>query len=580
MGVAAPKDPEKKRMGFYIMRNKDIFGSPAQSGGGVQFLYQSDGRIVNSAKLVGGIEDDGMLSMLVKTEDFKKLVYSIGVTVEMEKPEAVDFVFQMYGKTDPYVSGTSIRKTVVADGMENIVKLSEVEWSADDDIIGQIRFEMKEAGRFAKVSVRLYLNDGYSAPEMPEENDIDFGSAEYKRMLEASLVNLGDTKRLEKALCKARAGQDVTIAFIGGSITQGAGAIPINTECYAYKTYKAFCGMFGDGDNIHYIKAGVGGTPSELGMIRYERDVLRNFTVQPDIVVVEFAVNDAGDETNGVCYESLVRKILMSENEPAVVLLFSVFSDDYNLEERLRPVGFNYKLPMVSVKECVVPQFYDAARRIITKNQYFYDCFHPTNAGHKVMADCLGTLFEKVDIKAQKALETVGGDLKEALKAIGDTAFDNESIAPHYGNSFEKVELFDRQNLPTMDIVWNFDMGGFNRIDDELQCVEMDMDIETTPEFPYNWKHDRSGRPMEFDIRCRSLIMINKDSASADAGKAEVFVDGEKVLTADPRKNGWTHCNPLICFSDRERALCHVEVRMAEGDENKDFTILGFGVVR
>lgn len=71
--------------------------------------------------------------------------------------------------------------------------------------------------------------------------------------------------------------------------------------------------MFGDGDNIHYIKAGVGGTPSELGMIRYERDVLRNFTVQPDIVVVEFAVNDAGDETNGVCYESLVRKILMSE---------------------------------------------------------------------------------------------------------------------------------------------------------------------------------------------------------------------------------------------------------------------------
>ena len=84
MGVAAPKDPEKKRMGFYIMRNKDIFGSPAQSGGGVQFLYQSDGRIVNSAKLVGGIEDDGMLSMLVKTEDFKKLVYSIGVTVRKD----------------------------------------------------------------------------------------------------------------------------------------------------------------------------------------------------------------------------------------------------------------------------------------------------------------------------------------------------------------------------------------------------------------------------------------------------------------------------------------------------------------
>lgn len=580
MGIAAPKDPEKKRMGFYIMRNKDIFGSPAQNGGGVQFLYQSDGRIVNSARLVGGIEDESMLEMLKRTEDFRKLVHSIGVTVEMEKPEEVTFVFQMYGKTNPYVSGTSIIKNVMADGMENIIKLGDVNWSADDDIVGQIRFEMKEAGKFAKVSVKLYLNDGYTAPEVIEEADIDFEAPEYRNMLEASIVGTGDTGRIEKALCRAKAGEDVTIAYIGGSITQGAGAIPINTECYAYKSYMALRSMLGDGDNIHYIKAGVGGTPSELGMIRYERDVLRDFTVKPDIVVVEFAVNDAGDETNGVCYESLVRKILMSENEPAVVLLFAVFSDDFNLEDRLRPIGDTYNLPMVSVKECVVPQFYDAKRRVITKNQYFYDCYHPTNNGHKVMADCLGTLFKKVNDKADRIFEAAGGKLDAALKEIGDTSFKPESVTPYYGKSFEQVELFDRQMLAAIDIVWNFDMGGFNRIDEELQCVEMDMDITTTPEFPYNWKYDRSGRKMEFDIKCRSLVMVNKDSASADAGKAEVFVDGEKVLTVDPRKNGWTHCNPLICFADRKQALYHVEVKMAAGDENKDFTILGFGVVR
>jgi hypothetical protein len=32
----------------------------------------------------------------------------------------------------------------------------------------------------------------------------------------------------------------VTLAYIGGSITQGAGATPINTWCYAYKSYQAF----------------------------------------------------------------------------------------------------------------------------------------------------------------------------------------------------------------------------------------------------------------------------------------------------------------------------------------------------
>jgi hypothetical protein len=42
-------------------------------------------------------------------------------------------------------------------------------------------------------------------------------------------------------------------------------------------------------------------------------------------VIVEFAVNDAGDETNGICYESLCLKILASKNKPAVILLFSVF---------------------------------------------------------------------------------------------------------------------------------------------------------------------------------------------------------------------------------------------------------------
>lgn len=48
----------------------------------------------------------------------------------------------------------------------------------------------------------------------------------------------------------------------------------------------------------------------------------------------------------------------------------------------------------------------------------------------------------------------------------------------------------------------------------------------------------------------------------------------------DPKVNGWTHCNPLICFQNRERRTWHVEVRMQQGDEDKEFTILGFGIVR
>ena len=100
----------------------------------------------------------------------------------------------------------------------------------------------------------------------------------------------------------------------------------------------------------------MGGTPSELGMIRFDRDVLRDGQ-QPDIVVIEFAVNDEGDETKGDCYESLVRKVLNLPWKPAVILLFSVFANDWNLQDRLSPVGKLYDLPMVSVLDAVSPQF-------------------------------------------------------------------------------------------------------------------------------------------------------------------------------------------------------------------------------
>ena len=81
------------------------------------------------------------------------------------------------------------------------------------------------------------------------------------------------------------------------------------------------------------------------------------------------------------------------------------------------------------------------------------------------------------------------------------------------------------------------------------------------------------------EICCTSLVLVYKDSGAPNAGCAQVFVDGEAVLLADPKQNGWTHCNPLICFQGRARRTWHVEIRMQPGDEDKEFTILGFGIV-
>ena len=85
--------------------------------------------------------------------------------------------------------------------------------------------------------------------------------------------------------------------------------------------------------------------------------------------------------------------------------------------------------------------------------------------------------------------------------------------------------------------------------------------------------------PFSMDITCTALLLVYMDSGSVENGCAEVLVDGERVLSVNPRLVGWTHCNALICFRGRERRKYHVEVRMQKGEEEKNFTVLGFGYV-
>lgn len=573
-GPAAPKDPEKKRPYFYILKDKEIFGAKQPDGSAIHFIYESDGRLINSAQIVGNITDGEELRLLESVEGFGKLVHSIGVSVETDNPkEEIEFVFQMYGRKDLYGGGTNLRCKLTGDGMEHRIYLSDYTWTEDDYIPGQIKFIMSTPEKLGKASVRLYLNDGYMAPEEVEEAEVDTKSENYCAMIAKSLMNLGNTYRIRKAIEKAKAGKDVTVAYIGGSITQGAGATPINTECYAYKSYQLFQNRFASGNNVKFIKAGVGGTPSELGMLRFDRDVLRDGE-KPDIVIVEFAVNDEGDETKGDCYESLVRKILKLDWNPEVVLLFSVFANDWNLQERLRPVGDLYDLPMVSIRDAVVEQFTRKEGRVLTKNQFFYDMFHPSNIGHTIMADCLQYLFERCELREHARLDAFENGLTEEGMLL-----QRLKLEPVIGGSFENVRLMDKKDVYEGAVI---ETGDFTATDQELQSVEMDDALNLTPEFPYNWMYDGTKTDAEaFTLRmnCKALVLIFKDSGEVDVGKAEVFVDGAYVLTADPHINNWQHCNAAILFNNENSEEHTVKIEIAKEDIDKKFTILGFGYV-
>lgn len=562
-GPEAPKDPQKKLSSFYIMVDKILEATARLEGKPSQEIYLDEGRLAFDSQFVGGVKDKNILELLNSCDGVHKLVHSIGVCVTAADDAGdIDFVLHNYGKVDRFGSGTIIKVPCTKDGSEVILKLEDYEWSKEDDVVGKMAFEFEKPGLTAIATVKIYLNDGYELPEITIDPPVEFGSDKYNSMISKSILNIGNNKRLKAAMDKAERGEDVTIAYIGGSITQGAGAKPIHTECYAYKSYMKFKGMFGKngGENVHFIKAGVGGTPSELGMIRYDRDVLRDGNIKSDIVVVEFAVNDEGDETNGICYESLILNILSAENKPAVILLFSVFANDWNLQERLSPVGKLYDLPMVSVFDAVVEQFKLTKEEgnIITKRQFFYDIYHPTNDGHVIMADSLAYLFK----------QTAKNMCHEK-----DISLDKE---PAIGNFFVGVHLIDKKDNALGALI---DQGSFKETDKDLQLVEMDDNPQGIPEFPYNWMHTpKSGNEsFSLTINSKSLLLVFKDTGRIDFGKADIYVDGAHMLTVAPQAVGWTHCNPVILYKEENSREHKIEIKMAEDSKDKYFTILGFG---
>lgn len=563
-GPAAPKDPVEKRPCLYVVLDKTISGTKDPEGVIRDYVFL-EGRLIDQVRFTSGDLDEELLQMLPKMETFRKLVHSVGVSIKAEDSEdrekEVEFQFQCYGKTDKYTTGTVMEMTLPCTGEEMVLPVDAYPVNEDDDCFGSFNFIFPEENKNMSLTVKFYVNDGYDVPEIEVDPPVQFDSEAYRKMIAGSLVSTGNNYRLKKVIEKCKRGEDVTIAYIGGSITQGAGGKPINTMCYAYRSYAAFCEMFSPcgGDNVHYVKAGVGGTPSELGMVRYDRDVTKDGEIEPDLVVIEFAVNDEGDETEGVSFESLVMKILQAKQAPAVLLNFAVFMSDWNLQDRLQPIGERYELPMVSVKDAVVPQF--ETSDVITKRQFFYDIYHPTNDGHRIMADCIAYLFETVE-KEETAAE--------------DISLDKE---PVYGIQFKDIVRFDRKDA---DEYAEISQTGYDAYDTDIQYVERDMDLNASPEFSDNWMNDGSisGAEFKMNLTCKNLVAVIKDSGSSEFGTADIYVDGKVVKSINPLDNGWAHCNPQILIDERESGEHEVIFRMKQGDEGKKFTILGFGVTK
>ena len=87
------------------------------------------------------------------------------------------------------------------------------------------------------------------------------------------MIHRGNWHRIKECMKKARQGQEITIGFLGGSITQGSLSSGPET-CYAYLVYEWWRKSFPQAQ-IRYVNAGIGGTTSQFGVARVEEHLLK-----------------------------------------------------------------------------------------------------------------------------------------------------------------------------------------------------------------------------------------------------------------------------------------------------------------
>ncbi len=206
--------------------------------------------------------------------------------------------------------------------------------------------------------------------------------AQMDSMIRRSLVSQGDTSRLKAVFEKARRGEALTVAAVGGSITAGGVQTQDPKNRYIQQVAQWFEVNF-PGTKINFINAGIGGTNSYYGAMRLQADVLAK---NPDLVIVEWAVNnDAGREI-AESYEGALRQLLSAPRNVAVIELFFMHKDGANAQMWQEILGRHYQLPMVSFRDALWPEFISGRTKW---EDYYADVVHPKDAGHLLVSKFL-----------------------------------------------------------------------------------------------------------------------------------------------------------------------------------------------
>lgn len=374
--------------------------------------------------------------------------------------------------------------------------------------------------------------------DVPEVNPWDTyqetASAEMQKFYSDAIYQIGNTARITEKIKKAQNGEDVTLAYIGGSITEGGRT----DTCYVSRSYKYFADTFGTGNNVSLINAGLSGTSSVVGLMRAQNDILN---ANPDVIFIEFSVNDHPEEIYKKGYESLVKKCLSQPNDPAVILIINRAKGGYSMQEQMAAIGENYGLPIISMDNALTNAFNSG---LLTKDDYYTDEYHPHENGNALISDSIAYFY-------RQALKTVNKSDSYTIpsKTVYGTEYSTGSIVP-------LSELKD------------FNAGSF---------VQTNSGYAT---LPYTLKHNAGGGnvPVTFTAQGKGVFIVYSAKDDTSFGSVNVTVNGKTSAISGNKLYAWGGPEADAAYMQADTGVLNVSINVENA--NTEFTIWGIGIVK
>lgn len=351
--------------------------------------------------------------------------------------------------------------------------------------------------------------------------------------------------RLKNLMKRAANGESLVIGFLGGSITQGS-LSSTSKNCYAYLVYEWWKKSFPNAA-FSFVNGGIGGTTSHYGGARAWKDVL---CYRPDIVTVDFSVNDDANEFFEETYEGTLRRLLAAPSAPAVVVLNNVFYDTgKNAQYYHNRIADHYGIPHVSIKDTVYP---DVESGKIVRADITPDNLHPNDKGHRLVADEICKLLDS--IKAEMEEETIAGENIE-----GKSTKTEASVllpAPLTENACEHSRLIQIQDNEAI-------LDGF--LVDPIEKKGM-LDI-----FKNGWTAAHTNDKISFEIECSCLAVQYRKSVQQPVPKAKAVIDGDEahaVILDGNFTEDWGDClylEPLLHHA--EKKVHRIEITVTDAKD-------------